>query len=130
MNPTRHGNLMQDMLVELPRRQDVPKLELSRGECAFREGDLGREMFIVISGLVDIYASRRLIATLSKNDIFGEMALIDERPRSATAVARTKTSLIAISKRDFLALVRRDPEFALDIMRTLSRRLRRMNQMC
>lgn len=116
-------------VIEL-RRHEVPTLDLSRGQCAFHEGDHGSEMFIIASGCVDIYARRRLIATLGKNDIFGEMALIDNRPRSATAIARTRTTLIPMSKRDFLTLVRRDPEFAIDVMRTLSSRLRRMNQVC
>lgn len=116
---------MHDLLET--QQRFVPKIELARGQRIFSEGDLGEELFIIVNGMVDIYANKRLITTLGKNDIFGEMALIDGGPRSATAIAKTKSILIAVSKRDFLTLVRRDPEFAIDVMRTLTRRLRRMN---
>jgi CRP-like cAMP-binding protein len=64
------------------------------------------------------------LAELSTNEIFGEMALIDDAPRSATAVAKTDVELVPISEKQFLFLVSQTPFFALKVMRVLARRLR------
>ena len=58
------------------------------GATIFREGDEGHEMFVIREGLVEILLHDKVVATLSEGEIFGEMALIDARPRSATARAR------------------------------------------
>jgi CRP-like cAMP-binding protein len=60
--------------------------------------------------------------------IFGEMAMIDDGPRSATVVAKTECEVVPVDERQFLVLVRQAPFFALDVMRTLVRRLRVMNE--
>ena len=69
----------------------------------------------------------RLLGTLSDHDIFGEMALIDTAPRSATAIAATDVKLVPVGEKQFLFLVSRTPYFALKIMRVLARRLRAQN---
>ncbi|HKA75528.1 MAG TPA: Crp/Fnr family transcriptional regulator, partial [Pseudolabrys sp.] len=70
----------------------------------------------------------RLLDTLEANDIFGEMALIDGAPRSATATAKTDVVLVPMSKKEFLSLVTKAPTFALDVMGMLARRLRTANR--
>ncbi|MGB9057616.1 MAG: cyclic nucleotide-binding domain-containing protein, partial [Pseudolabrys sp.] len=77
---------------------------------------------------VEIQLGNRLLATLEANEIFGEMALIESAPRSATAIAKTDVALVPISKKDFLTLVSRAPTFALDIMGMMARRLRAANK--
>ena len=67
-------------------------------------------------------------AELSADDIFGEMALIDSEPRSATALAVTDVELVAVSEKQFLFLVSQTPYFALKVMRTLAQRLRKSNK--
>ncbi len=107
---------------------DIPVWYLKAGEMIFKEGETGKELYVIKSGQVEIRLDNRLLATLEANDIFGEMALFDSTPRSATAVAKTDVALVPVSKKDFVALVSRAPTFALDIMSMLARRLREANK--
>jgi CRP-like cAMP-binding protein len=107
---------------------NVPVWYLKPGETIFKEGEPARELYIIQSGKVDIQLGNRLLDTLEANDIFGEMALIDGAPRSATATAKTDVALVPMSKKDFLSLVTRAPTFALDVMGMLARRLRTANR--
>ena len=107
---------------------DIPVWYLKAGETVFKEGEEAKELYVIKSGQVEIQLGNRLLATLDANDIFGEMALIESAPRSATAIARTDVALVPVSKKDFVALVSRAPTFALDIMGVLARRLRDANR--
>lgn len=98
------------------------------GEVIFKEGDEADQLFAIKSGEVAIQLGNRTLAELSANSIFGEMALIDDAPRSATAVAKTDVELVAISEKQFLFLVSQTPFFALKVMRVLARRLRATNK--
>jgi len=105
----------------------APVKEFKAGEVIFKEGDAATEFYVVQSGKVDIRLGNRLLGTVGERDIFGEMALIDAAPRSATAVAATDLRLVAVGERQFLFLVSQTPHFALNVMRTLARRLRTQN---
>jgi len=105
-----------------------PVRSLKAGDTVFKEGDPAHEMFVVKSGKVEIRVGNRLLDTLNENSIFGEMALIDSAPRSATATAVTDVTLVPISEKQFVFMVRQTPFFALNVMRTLAQRLRHMNQ--
>jgi CRP-like cAMP-binding protein len=94
------------------------------GEIIFNEGDKAEELFVIKSGQVGIRLGNRTLSELPANSIFGEMALIDGAPRSATAVALTDVELIPVSEKQFLFLVSQTPFFALKVMRVLARRLR------
>lgn len=94
------------------------------GEIIFNEGDKAEELFVIRSGQVGIRLGNRTLSELPANSIFGEMALIDGAPRSATAVALTDVELIPVSEKQFLFLVSQTPFFALKVMRVLARRLR------
>ncbi len=107
---------------------NVPVWYLKPGETIFKEGEPAKELYVIQRGQVDIQLGNRLIDTLEANDIFGEMALIDSAPRSATAVAKTDVAIVPIAKKDFLALVTKAPTFALDVMGMLTRRLRAANK--
>lgn len=107
---------------------DIPVWYLKAGETIFKEGETAQELYVIKSGQVEIRLGSRLLATLEANDIFGEMALFDSTPRSATAVAKTDVALVPVSKKDFVTLVSRVPTFALDIMSMLARRLREANK--
>jgi CRP-like cAMP-binding protein len=97
------------------------------GDTIFTVGDEADELYIIEQGEVDIRLGNRLLATLGENAIFGEMALIDDKPRSATAVARTDVKLVPVSEKQFLFLVSHTPFFALRVMRVLAGRLRTSN---
>ncbi|HET7848158.1 MAG TPA: cyclic nucleotide-binding domain-containing protein [Pseudolabrys sp.] len=106
---------------------EAPTWYLKVGETVFKEGDVAAEFYVIKRGQIDIQLGNRLLDTLGANDIFGEMALIDSAPRSATAVAKTDAEIVPISKKQFLLLVSRAPSFALDVMGVLARRLRTTN---
>lgn len=105
----------------------APVREFKAGEVIFKEGDTGSEFFVIQSGKVDIRLGNRQLGSLGDHDIFGEMALIDTAPRSATAVAASDVKIVPISEKQFLFLVSQTPHFALNVMRTLARRLRTQN---
>ena len=105
----------------------APLREFKAGEVIFKLGDPASEFFVIQSGKVDIRLGNRLLGTLSDHDIFGEMALIDAAPRSATAIAASDVKLVPVAEKQFLFLVSRTPHFALNIMRVLARRLRATN---
>ena len=107
---------------------EVPTRDFAEGQTIFREGDRGDEFFVVVRGEVEIRSGNRHLETLGQNSIFGEMALIDDSPRSATVVALTDVTLAPIKEKHFLFLVRHTPFFALRVMRVLALRLRAQNR--
>ncbi|THD49513.1 MAG: cyclic nucleotide-binding domain-containing protein [Bradyrhizobium sp.] len=106
----------------------VPVRAFKQGEVIFREGDKASELYVIKSGQVDITSGNRHLATLGDNGIFGEMALIDKEPRSATVTAATDVEIVAVDERQFLFLVSQTPFFALKVMRSLVHRLRVANR--
>jgi CRP-like cAMP-binding protein len=99
--------------------RDVPE-----GTVIFEAGDLGEEMFGVIEGMVELRLSNGQAFALGPDETFGEMAMVDSSPRSATAVAVADSKLAVIDKRRFLFLVHETPTFALQVMSSLAERLR------
>ena len=93
-----------------------------------REGEQGDEFFVVVGGEVEIRSGNRWFETVGKNGIFGEMAMIDDSPRSATVVALTDVTVAPIQEQQFLFMVTHTPFFALRVMRVLANRLRRQNK--
>ena len=106
----------------------VPTRNFTKGKTIFEEGDRGDEFYIIVRGEVEIRSGARHFETLGPDGIFGEMALIDDSPRSATAVALTDVTVAPIKENQFLFLVQNTPFFALSVMRVLARRLRRQNK--
>jgi CRP/FNR family transcriptional regulator, cyclic AMP receptor protein len=98
------------------------------GDTIFREGEDALDLFVIKSGQVRIQVGNRTVAELASDTIFGEMALIDDEPRSATAIAATDVELVPVSEKQFLFLVSQTPYFALKVMRVLAQRLRKTNK--
>jgi CRP-like cAMP-binding protein len=94
-------------------------------QMIFKEGDAGDFMYGVISGEIDILIGGQVVEVVEANSIFGEMALIDDSPRSASAVAKTDCKLAVIDQRRFKALIQQKPFFAIQVMGVLADRLRR-----
>jgi len=105
----------------------APVRSYKAGEIIFREGDAADELYIVKTGKVEIRLGNRLLDTLPELSIFGEMALIDHSPRSATAVAATDATVVPVGEKQFLFLVSRTPHFALNVLRVSAQRLRSAN---
>ena len=105
----------------------VPARDFKAGDVIFRQGDPAQELFIVQSGAVEIRLGNRVLETLPKYSIFGEMALIDNAPRSATPIAASDAKLVPVSEKQFLFLISNTPYFALNVMCVMARRLRAAN---
>ena len=97
------------------------------GEAIFRAFDMGAEMYVVLEGQVEITIGPNVVETLGPGEPFGEMALIDQAPRVATAIAKTPCKLAVIPEKRFLFMVQQTPHFALQIMKVMADRLRKMN---
>ena len=106
---------------------DEAPLKLDPGQVIFSAGDAGREMFIVRTGSVDLRIGETLLETVGEGGIFGEMALVDAAPRSATAVAGPDCSLVLVDAATFNDLVRKVPGLGLEVMKVMARRLRHTN---
>ena len=106
--------------------------EFDVDDVIFEEGSTGRELFVVLDGMVEIAkldgGSKTVIVTLGKGEFFGEMAVIDGSSRSATAICVAPgTRVMRINHARFVYLVSQQPAFALMIMDALSKRLRVSN---
>ena len=97
------------------------------GEVIFADGDQGDSMYVVLEGEVEVSVGGVVLDTLGPGSLFGEMALIDARVRSATATAKSACRLAPVTEKRFLFMVQQTPFFALQVMRILAERLRRSN---
>ncbi len=108
-----------DLFSNIERRE-----RYAAGVTIFEEGDPGRYMYVVMAGQVEIVADGRRINTIGYGEIFGEMALIDDSPRMAAAVALTDCELAVVDERQFLFQVHETPMFALHMLGVMAQRLR------
>lgn len=115
--------------MKLPNifESDTQPLEFSAGQVIFAAGDSGDAMFVVRRGEVDLQIGGVSIEIVGEDGFFGEMALIEAGPRTATAIARTDCALIPINERRFQFMIQEVPFFALTMLRVLSRRLRNID---
>ena len=102
---------------------------VAAGDVIYAEGDAGTHMFGIVSGSVELRKGSVVVVSLGPEDVFGERALIDHRPRNLTAVATTQTVLAEIDQRLFLFLVHESSTFALGIMGALASRLRNYDEL-
>lgn len=109
-------------------RIGAPYRHFEAGEKVFLEEDPGDAMYMVRSGRIDVITYGTVLENVRVGGIFGELALIDNGPRSAAAMAAEPSEVIVIDRPTFLAVIRDDPGFALRVMSLLAMRLRRMNQ--
>jgi predicted component of type VI protein secretion system len=108
-----------------------PFIVVKAGSAVFREGDAGTAMYIIESGSVDIVraqSGKEPLATLEAGDFFGEMAVLEDQPRFASALAQTDCRLLQIDRAQFGDVLRENVEIAIRIMRKLVGRLRRSDQ--
>ncbi|MGB5718378.1 MAG: cyclic nucleotide-binding domain-containing protein [Gammaproteobacteria bacterium] len=113
--------------------QAMEKQQYFAGDCIFEIGDQGDHLYIIVSGKVGISldsksSDKSYIATLSPGDCFGEMNLLDDLPRSATAEVIEDTTLLSLEKTRLRGLIQSYPDMSVGMLRSLSLRLRDANQ--
>jgi CRP/FNR family transcriptional regulator len=115
---------LQDLSVNARER------DYAAGEAVVRQGETGVGLFIVLGGKVRVFqkadGGERELGVFGKDAVLGELALLDDLPRSATIVATEPTKMLVIPVWDFRASLRENPEIALKLLAVLSQRLRKV----
>lgn len=119
--------LSDDMLAGLA--QKILKRTLEKDEVLFQKGDEGNSLFIINSGWVKVIArdtqgSDVVLNQVGAGEIIGEMALLDNEPRSAGVVALEKTEVLELKRVDFMEILKQQPDLALSVIRNFSSRMR------
>ncbi|MBI5273945.1 MAG: FAD-dependent oxidoreductase [Chlamydiales bacterium] len=110
--------------LKIQESQGIASLHFEKGEIIFNEGDIGDYLYIIVDGSVEVLKKTngtvKQIATLSKGEYFGELALLNKKERSATIRCLTPTNVLALRKRDFSLLIANFQELRKNIEETLS----------
>ncbi len=129
-----------DLLARVPLFKRLPRKTLQRleriavareykaGEDIVREGDRGAGFFLITQGKVEILKGGSRLNTLGAGEFFGEMALLDNHPRVATVRALEDTACLALSRWDFVAELRANPDLAIEMLEAVSARLRQLEE--
>ncbi len=102
--------------------------KLQTDEQLFAQGDSGREFYVILSGAVRLTVDGKTLTDLKPGDYFGEMALLEDIPRQATATALEATDLLSLNRATLLELLTDKPELALGLLRGMARRLREFGE--
>jgi CRP/FNR family cyclic AMP-dependent transcriptional regulator len=109
--------------------RNLPEVKVyPSGEYIFKKGEAAHVMYMVIEGDIELVVGRVVVETAHPGSFIGEMALIDDAPRSASARAKGECRVFPIDEARFHTLVQETPTFALDVMKALALRLRRTNE--
>jgi CRP-like cAMP-binding protein len=125
---TRTRRLLDDKLLKglMVATQHRPPQHCPLNKVIMSEGETGAFMYVVLSGRVAITIKSKLVEWVGPGGIFGEMALVDQSKRAATAIAETDCDLLAINRADFLLMVKTNPVFAVSLLKAAADRLRDM----
>lgn len=99
------------------------ELDLPKGKVMAKQGDRGREFFILLEGEAAVTKGDRSINTMKGGDFFGEIALVTKMPRTASVTTTTDVRVLVINERDFSALLKRTPEVARGVAEALAERI-------
>jgi CRP/FNR family cyclic AMP-dependent transcriptional regulator len=117
--------LRDDFLVRLASVMD--ELSFSSNQTIFTQGQEGRSLYIVVSGLVRVHIGDRDLAQLRQGTCFGEMSLFDSEPRSASVTALEECECLVLTQLQLYDAIDETPGIAVNIIRLLSRRIRELN---
>jgi CRP-like cAMP-binding protein len=115
------AGLNQHDLEEVGRLAD--EVDAKAGKVLMRKGELGSEFFMIADGTVRIERDGRVVATLGPGDFFGDIALVVERPRTATATVETDSRLLVVGHREFHSLMDRFPSIRISVLESIAIRL-------
>jgi CRP-like cAMP-binding protein len=102
----------------------VEDIDLPAGKVLTQQGKSGGEFFIVLSGEAEVEHDGELVNTMKEGDHFGEIALLDNGPRTATVTAKTPMRVLLLSPRQFQDVLHQDAEIAVTLLHSVTRRLR------
>lgn len=115
------SDLLAELTSNFPGR---PPVYQPKNGVIMREGEAGIFMYVVMDGAVRITVKDKVVEVVRAGGVFGEMALVDQSKRAATAAAATDCNLLSINRNDFLALIKSNPAFGVSLLRALANRLR------
>ena len=113
--------LLKDLTSNFPAR---PPAFQPKNAVIMREGEAGIFMYVVMDGAVRITVNEKIIELVRAGGVFGEMALVDQSKRAASAAAASDCNLLSINRNDFLTLIKTNPTFGVSLLRSLANRLR------
>ena len=99
------------------------ELDLPEGRKLIREGERGREFFVLLEGEAEVTRDGARIRMMKPGDFFGEIALVSDAPRTATVTATTPVRVLVVTDRSFRSLLERSPQIQLKVLRALAERL-------
>ncbi len=102
------------------------QVDLPAGRVLMRQGEAGHEMFVIVRGRAEIKRDGRVIAERGNGDILGEIALVDEGPRTATVTLTEPSQLLVVGHRDFHTLMEEMPTVRTQVLESLARRVRHL----
>lgn len=114
--------------ADLFRREEDP-VTFAAGETIIEEGSESNTLYVILEGAVEVRYRGQVLCEETAGDIFGELSLIDRAPASASVITKTGCRLAAVTEARFQFLVQQHPFFALEVMKRMARRIRRMNEL-
>jgi CRP/FNR family transcriptional regulator, cyclic AMP receptor protein len=115
------ANCSKRELQEIAHLAD--EIDLREGKEMTRQGERGREFFVLLEGEADVTKGDRSINRLGKGDFFGEIALVTHMPRTASVTAMSDVRVLVVTERDFAALLKRSPEISRGVAEALAERI-------
>ena len=104
----------------------MKKLFKKAGDVILKEGEESTDAYIILDGEIDVIKNNKVIATLQENSLFGEIGLVDQRPRTATCVAKTRCTLGTVTREHFTTLLKNRPKAVIPILRLVADRMRNL----
>lgn len=116
------GGCVQEIITQLA--DATAEFEFASGQPIVQQGQVGNGLYIVVTGGARIVGGTDELARLGPGEFFGELSVIDQQPRAATAYADGQTVCLALASWDLMAVLEREPQLALNLLRELAGRLR------
>jgi CRP-like cAMP-binding protein len=115
------AGLTRDDLNEVGRLAD--EVDIPAGKVLMKEGEPGREFYVIVDGTVRIERGGKAIRTMGPGDFFGDIALVVERPRIATVIVETDSRFLVVGHREFHSLMDRFPSIRISVLESIAHRL-------
>ena len=103
--------------------QIADEIDLPEGKTLMREGDRGREFFVLVEGNADVRKGNRKVNTMGKGDFFGEIALVSQKPRTATVTTSSPARALVVTEQSFRSLINRAPDVQRKVLQALADRV-------